>query len=166
MRALTSLILLLPLAACGPKVDPNTPFDIDDDRPGVPATAVAPLPVEAPPGSGSRTMTMDRATLAASLAVGPPAFLRQVEVTADTIGDRFLGWRLVQLLADASPSLRSLDVLPGDVLLDVNGAPVAKPDDLMNLWTSLSGAPQIVFNLTRGGAPFAITVAVTDAPAS
>lgn len=162
MRALTSWVLLLPLAACHPKVDPASPYDVDDERAGVARPTAPPPPAEAPPGAGSRNLTMDRADLAAALAVGPASFLRQVEVTAETMGDRFIGWRLVQLLADASPSLRGLDVLPGDVLVNVNDAPLAKPDDLMNLWTTLSAAPRIVFNLTRGGAPFAIVVEIFD----
>ena len=119
-------------AACGPKVSVAPPsFDEDleprrvsDVPPGDPLLA-AERPV-APPGKGLRTGTIARDRLVAVLDAGPPSFLRQLEVAPKMSGDRFVGWELVQLVDRASP-LYDVDVVPGDVLLSINGQPISRP---------------------------------------
>ena len=164
MRALLCLALL----ACGPKVDPRPSFDEDLGAPqnkAEPAasptsTEAAPRPV-APPGKGLRTGSITRAHLIAVLDSGPGAFLRQLEVTPRMDGNRFVGWQLVQLL-DRSGPLVDVDLVPGDVLLAVNGKPLARPDQLQTLWDSLRTATSVNAELWRGDAKLALTFAVTD----
>lgn len=150
-----SVLLAVALAACGPKVSPQ-PLSYDEDlgRPqptqGAETTAVAERPV-APPGKGLRTGTIARDRLIAVLDQGPAAFLRQLEVTARVNGDRFVGWELVQLLDRASP-LFDVDVIPGDVLLAVNGKPLSRPDQLQTVWDSLRTANEVTAQLWRGDA--------------
>ena len=108
----------------------------------------APRP-EAPPGKGLRTGTITRARLLAVLDGGPGAFLRQLEVTPKLDGDRFIGWQLVQLL-DRSGPLVDVDVIPGDVLLAINGKPLARPDQLQAIWDSLRTANALEADLWRG----------------
>ena len=156
-------------AGCQPKVDPRSPFDIDSDSDGGAArdgttAQLARDQATAPTGSGLRITSLERSVLAHGLALGPPAVLQLVEVSANVDGPRFLGWRLVRLLEPAS-LLRSLDLLPGDVLRSVNGNPLSKPDELMALWTELSAASKIECQLTRGDLPFTIVVDIVDAPA-
>lgn len=160
------------LAACGPKVAPQTAFDEDLPQDRIAITEQAP-PVEeqrpeAPPGKGLRTGTIERAKLLAVLDSGPGAFLRQLEVTARLEGERFVGWQLVQLLDKTGP-LYDVDVLPGDVLLAVNGKTISRPDQLQSVWDSLRTANELRAQLWRGDAKlelaFAIEPKVDAAPA-
>jgi hypothetical protein len=153
------------LAACGPKVSvPPPSFDEDleprrvaDVPPGDPLL-VAERPV-APPGQGLRTGTIARARLVAVLDAGPPAFLRQLEVTPKMSGDRFVGWELVQLIDRQSP-LHDVDVAPGDVLLSVNGQQISRPDQLQLVWDSLRTANALTAQLWRGGGKLELAFAI------
>src|SRR5690606_34765186 len=131
MRASLSLALVTLACACGPKVAPQMSA-FDEELPAEPAeptaTEVVDAPAEpprpeAPPGKGLRTGTIERAKLIAVLDGGPGALLRQLEVTARMDGKRFIGWQLVQLLDRTGP-LVDVDLVPGDVLLAVNGRPL------------------------------------------
>ena len=136
--------LVVSLAACAPKVQPSTTaFDEDLPRESTTATPTEvvsePARPIAPPGKGLRTGTIERAKLVAVLDAGPPMFLRQVEVTAKMNGERFVGWQLVQLVDRKGP-LVDVDVVPGDVLLAINGQPISRPDQLQRVWDSLRTA--------------------------
>jgi hypothetical protein len=156
MRA--GLLVLAPslvLAACAPKVS-TAPRTFDDDL-GIrePEAAGAPAPPTddhrkvAPPGKGLRAGTIARAHLVAVLDAGPGNFLRQVEVAPRLAGDRFVGWQLVQLLDHTGP-LHDVDLAPGDVLLAVNGKPVARPEQLHAMWESLRTANAVAAQMWRG----------------
>jgi S1-C subfamily serine protease len=160
MRALLCLVLL---AACGPKADPQKPTfeeDLDGTRPQ--PTEAAPVVVErpvAPPGKGLRTGTIERARLDAVLDGGPGQFLRQLEVTPRMDGNRFVGWQLVQLIDRTGP-LVDVDVVPGDVLLAVNGQPISRPDQLQAVWDSLRTANELDADLWRGNAKLRLSFAI------
>ena len=162
MRA---VLLVLALAACGPKVSmPPGPLDeelaprrVADVPPGDPIL-VAARP-EAPPGRGLRTGTIARDRLIAVLDAGPPSFLRQLEVTPRMSGDLFIGWELVQLVDRQGP-LAGVDVVPGDVLLSVNGRPLSRPDQLQLLWDSLRTANELTAQLWRGGGKLELAFAI------
>ena len=151
------LLLAAALAACAPAVQPGAHFEEDFD--GKPTTTTATHPAaaappvaertDAPTGKGARTGTIERAHLISILDQGPAMFLRQLEVTARMDGERFVGWELVQLLDQTGP-LTQLDVVPGDVLLAVNGQPISRPDQLFTLWDSLRTANEVVAELWRG----------------
>jgi S1-C subfamily serine protease len=161
MRALLCLVVL---GSCGPTVSTNPPtFDEDLAHPQVqtaePVVAPAAPRAEAPPGKGLRAGTIDRAKLVAVLDGGPGAFLRQLEVTPRMDGDRFVGWQLVQWV-DRSGPIGDVDVVPGDVLLAINGKPISRPDQLQTIWDSLRTADVVVADLWRGGAKFKIEFAI------
>jgi S1-C subfamily serine protease len=155
-------LLCFALAACGPKTDPQKPA-FDDDLAAqpvaaAPAVAVVERPV-APAGKGLRTGTIERARLVAVLDSGPGAFLRQFEVTPHMDGERFVGWQLVQLL-DRNGPLVDVDVVPGDVLLAINGKPLSRPDQLQALWDSLRTANTVDAELWRGNAKLRLSFAI------
>jgi len=150
-------LLALVILACGPRAS-TTPRPVDDDldqrpEPVAAAAPAAPTASEqrpvAPPGKGLRSGTIERAHLVAVLDAGPGNFLRQLEVTPRLTGDRFVGWQLVQLIDRTGP-LGDLDLAPGDVLLAVNGKPVARPEQLQVLWDSLRTANEVTAQLWRG----------------
>jgi len=167
------VLLAAALVACGPKVAPPPPppsFEEDlgprrvaDAPPGDPRRAAEqPVAAErpvAPPGKGLRTGTIARDRLVAVLDAGPPAFLRQLEVAPKLNGQLFVGWELVQLVDPHSP-LHDVDVAPGDVLLSVNGQPIARPDQLQLVWDSLRTANQLTAQLWRGGARLELAFAI------
>jgi hypothetical protein len=169
MRAALALVLV---CACGPKVSPAEPsFDEDlgkAERRELPeqAPAEAARP-EAPAGKGLRTGTIERAKLVAVLDGGPGKFLRQLEVAPRMDGERFVGWQLVQLLDREGP-LVDVDVVPGDVLLAINGKPLSRPDQLQAVWDSLRTANEVRAQLWRGDGKLELAFAIepkVDAPA-
>lgn len=152
-------LLVLVALACGPKVL-NTPRAIDDDlearETAAPVKKAEPgdeQRVVAPPSKGLRTGTIARARLVAVLDAGPAAFLRQLEVAPHMAGDRFVGWQLVQLL-DRSGPLHDVDLVPGDVLLAINGQPLSRPEQLQTVWHSLRTANEVTAQLWRGDTKF------------
>jgi S1-C subfamily serine protease len=103
----------------------------------------------APPGKGLRTGTIARAQLVAVLDAGPGTFLRQLEVAPRMSGDRFVGWQLVQLIDRTGP-LHDVDLVPGDVLLAINGKPLSRPEQLQTVWDSLRTANEVTAQMWRG----------------
>lgn len=164
MRAVSLCVVLVAAAGCGPKANPKDPVVLDEDL-GPRAKAAATAPAieaarpEAPIGKGVRSGTISRAHLVAVLDGGPAAFLRQLEVTPRLTGDRFVGWQLVQLL-DHDSALVGVDVAPGDVLLAVNGKPIARPDQLQAVWDSLRTADELVADLWRGDGKLQLKFAI------
>jgi len=155
------------MVACTPKVAPRTGV-FDEDLGGKtandPAAAPTPVPVEAvrpaaPAGKGLRSGTIARDKLVAVLDAGPGTFLQKVEITPRMSGERFVGWQLVQLLDRTGP-LGDLDVVPGDVLLAINGNPLSKPDQLQTVWDSLRTANQVTAQLWRGTAQFSLEFSI------
>ena len=140
--------------ACGPAVS-NLPRTLDDEAeprkaaPAAPAAPREPPRPAAPAGKGLRTGTIARDRLVAVLDAGPGTFLRQLEVAPRMVGDRFVGWQLVQLIDHAGP-LNDVDVVPGDVLLAINGKPLERPDELQTVWDSLRTANELTAQLSRG----------------
>jgi hypothetical protein len=188
MRA--GLLALTVLLACGPKVstapravdddldrDADRDANRDPDRApgarreaaGVPRPADAAHPADpprpvaaarpAPAAPGVRTGTIARARLVAVIDAGPGTFLRQLEVAPRMAGDRFVGWQLVQLL-DRSGPLHEVDLSPGDVLIAINGKPIARPEQLWALWDSLRTANEVTAQLRRGDQPLELRFTV------
>ena len=161
--------LLALLVACGPKVQTANPSAFDEDVAHQSAPAAAAVPNEltierpvAPPGKGMRSGTIARDHLIAVLDAGPGPFLRNFEVTAKMNGDRFVGWELVQLLAqpNAQNMLYDVDLVPGDVLLAINGKPISRPDQLQTVWESLRTSNQVTAELWRGNTKLTLDFAV------
>jgi S1-C subfamily serine protease len=155
-------LVVLAIAACGPRAA-NTPRTLDEElepraptgtapaaEAGPPEAHAAPRAV-APPGKGLRTGTIARASLVAVLDAGPATFLRQLEVAPRLSGDQFVGWQLVQLVDHAGP-LHDVDLVPGDVLLAINGKPLSRPEQLQTVWDSLRTANEVTAQLWRGEA--------------
>lgn len=160
-------LLLAVVVACAPKVSTLPPSFDEDLGESTPApTTVEPLTNEqrpvAAPGKGLRAGTIPRDRLVAVLDAGPAQFLRQLEVTPRLNGERFVGWQLVQLIDHTGP-LHDVDVVPGDVLLAINGKPLSRPDQLQSIWDSLRTANMVQAQLWRGDAKFTLDFAIEPA---
>ena len=157
-----ALLVCLAAAACGPKVDPHSPFDDDDPRAGHVAIDAGPIdapPPDAPPPE-VRTTAVTRAQLDAVLDAGPADLLASAELSAERQGDQFLGWRLVRFLR-AGRRFAAIDLAPGDVIAEVNGHRLQDPPDLADLWDELRTATAIDARIVRDGQLFTIHADVT-----
>ena len=188
VRAAAAVAALALAAACAERVDPRSPFDEDDPRalredvelarahraaggsePAAAQAATIVTPAEEavaipPAGSGRRAGTIERAALVPVLDAGPAAFLSWFDVEADSRDGRFVGWRLVRV-RPAGRALAELDLVPGDVLVAVNGRPLARPDHLEALWRELYGAGAVVAEIRRAGERFTLRFTIEGEPA-
>ena len=157
------IVVVAAAVACGPKVNPASPFDEDDPRAGAVPIDAGPIvdgPTVAVPGPGVRTTTLARATLVAVLDAGPGELLKGFEVDAERPGGSFAGWRLVRLLPRGK-MFAALDLAPGDLLTGVNGHTLESPPDLAGLWQELRTAAAVDATIVRGAETFTLHADVT-----
>ena len=101
---------------------------------------------------------MTRAVLSRAVDAGPGAFLSTVELRGVRSGGRFGGWEVLSF----DPRYQGAGVEVGDVIVRVNGRSLERPDDLSALWQVLRDAPELVFEVKRGGAPAIVRVPVLE----
>ncbi len=163
---------VLVLIGCAPAIRPDYPLIPDDDDPSaiggeraersrsIRARERTAADVYArksrEPAPPSESGIVRRADLNAVLDAGIGRFLARVEVEAMLVNDRFQGWRIVRFYAEG------IDLLPGDVVVAVNGHRCERPDDLGDLWESLRFSKEIVVELLRGEARRELHFRVVD----
>lgn len=135
MRALARWSVALVLVACGSAPPP---------APTAHAATAPPPPVEV------AESVIHRAALDEVLDAGLGAFLGRVSTAPSLDGNHFVGFRLVELRDTAL--FAGVDLLPGDVILSVNGQSIERPDDAFTAWTSLRVASEITLAVLRDGA--------------
>jgi S1-C subfamily serine protease len=93
-------------------------------------------------------VVLSRKDLVRVLDRGPRDFLSSID--EDALVDKgrfrawiFRGWR-DRRFADA-------DLLPGDLIFRINGKPIEKPDQFMEVWESLRTASELVIDGERDG---------------
>ncbi|MBK9070447.1 MAG: hypothetical protein IPL79_05525 [Myxococcales bacterium] len=164
-QVLAPCAMLLAMAAVGACAARPT-------SPQGPAIDVAParervLPTELGSGRVSlRGGSVPREAVVRVLSAGPALFLRAHDVSPVADGPTLVGWRLMRFFPsrEASP-LSDLDILPGDVLLSVNGTFVERPEHLMAIWQSLYTAPEIRAVLARNLERIELHYQIVDAAA-
>lgn len=160
-RALAVAAALVAAAANGCAAQtppPDRPLIDTDDPTAAPDSArqaEAPPAAEPPaPLARRRAGEVARDQLDRVLRKGPGAFLATVEVRAHLVAGSFAGWEVVR-----SP-FAEVDLLPGDVVLSVNGHTLEHPLDLQALWRELAAADAIRVEVARAGQRFALTFKV------
>jgi hypothetical protein len=142
------------LAACGahaPPADPVTEEVEDPNAARTAATETARNAKSTPTPHGGQIARVD---LNRVLDAGPGAFLARTEVKARVVKGQWTGWQVVR-----SPYAQ-IDLVPGDVVLAVNGRTLEHPVDLERLWRDLRAANTIAVDVDRGGRRFALRFAV------
>jgi type II secretory pathway component PulC len=86
----------------------------------------------------------------ATLSHGMGAFLTRVEVEPALASGRFRGWRIVKLAPD-DPMWRGVDLLPGDIVNQVNGLPIEHPEQALAAFQSLAVAKELRVTFDRNG---------------
>jgi type II secretion system protein C len=135
MRALVAPLAIVMLAACGAAAPPPTST--------TPVAALPPPPVEV------TEPVIQRVALDEVLDAGLGAFLGRVRTEPSMDGNRFVGFRVVALQDQAL--FTNVDLLPGDVILSVNGHSIERPDDAFTAWTGLRVASEITLAVLRDG---------------
>lgn len=115
--------------------------------------AAKPEPV-VPPGSVSRTR------VDSVLKEGPPWLLSRVQIEEVLRHNKFVGWRITQFPSDWDSS----GLRPGDVVTDVNGVTLEKPDDLWDAWVTVVGAKEIKVSYERDGKSAQAIVPIVGEP--
>lgn len=142
------LLVGLFITACGGAATP-------DAREPVAAQAQAPEP---PPPVHSEG-TIARAELDQVLADGIGRFLQQVETEPHLDEGRFVGFRFTQL---RSEFLTGVDLRPGDTLLSVNGLPLERPEEAVQIWNALRVASELTVEVLREGERRQLRFAIAD----
>jgi type II secretory pathway component PulC len=99
-----------------------------------------------PPNYDAGEIPRDK--LLAVLGAGPGRFLQRVRVkkASDDQG-RFAGWRIVELFPGEAGANA---IVPGDIVVRVNGQSVERPEQFKNVWDSLALSSELVVTVRRG----------------
>lgn len=159
MRTLATALLCIGLAACGasastqvstvkkpaPKQAPAAAPPVAAPVAEAPATPAAAGPL--PPNYDAGEIQRDK--LLTVLNAGPGRFLQRVRVkNAKDEQGRFAGWRIIELFPGES-DVHSV-LVPGDIVVRVNGQSVERPEQFKNVWDSLALSSELVVTVRRG----------------
>lgn len=142
-RGWTLVLVPLLVGACAARpsvVGTEAPSPAPGPEPTTPATddVEASLPTPRPPRTVFRS-EIDRALLG-----GPAYLLAQLGPEPFRLSGHVIGWQITRLFPD-DPTLAAVcDLRPGDVVLSINGDPVATPDALTALLERLPGLDALV----------------------
>jgi hypothetical protein len=103
---------------------------------------------------------LDRGQLEVVLREGPPWLLERVPIEEVMENNKFVGWRV----QDLPNEWRSIDLLPGDVVVSVNAMPIETPNDFWTAWTSLSVASELKVAYLRDGEPRELSIPIYGQP--
>lgn len=150
-RPTMPVALALALLALGAGCSSSSSEPAFPDEPGAAKEGDA-MPASAPkeklpPG------TVARGDLDLVLMRGPGWLLSKVMPEEVLRQNKFIGWRLVAFPADWDGS----GLQPGDVVTEVNGTNIERPEDLWAVWTAASEANELKIGYERDGKP-AVTV--------
>ena len=102
-----------------------------------------------------------RIDLLATLEEGIPRFLQHVKVEPWFSDGRFVGWQVVSLFPNDLRFSRS-SVQAGDVVIEVNGRSIERPENLKALWDGLAAANSLNFTVLRAGRIYVIEHQITE----
>lgn len=156
---LLALIAVLGSACAGPEREgPQTALEETKLEP-VQRKASSGARRAAPP-QAEGPLVLPRPMLDRVLKAGPGYFLSQVPLEPVLgAGKRFGGFRIVEIFGN-DPHVLRFGVLPGDVLVAINGLPIVTPGDLLNVFGRLKTADELSVDVLRAGAPRAFRVPI------
>lgn len=149
---LYSLFSVLCSIACAKPAPVENPSPFDEDDPAAqPAEPPPPEPETSAADSGyafddaAVEPLIEQADLIGVLDRGPGVWGAKIGVEAVVDGGAFRGWKITRW------DLGWKGVQTGDVVVDVNGVVLEKPEHLMALWDQLRDAGEIVIRVERDG---------------
>jgi type II secretory pathway component PulC len=133
--------------------------ETDAEDPDADAPQVAALAADRPP------RTIYRAELDRALARGPGWLLGQLDPEPVRNGGRFVGWRIASVFPDAPDVCPpGCDLLPGDVILAVQGDPLQTPHALEAMIARLDALSALEIDRVRDGTREHVVYTLLDAP--
>jgi len=106
-----------------------------------------------------------RETVEHALAQGAGWFIRQVGVRpVITADDTFFGYQLTSLFPQRAAESAPLPVRVGDIVQMINGKPIERPEQFMEIWKSLASASYLSLHIVRERQPLLVTWMIRDAP--
>lgn len=136
--------------------DPATPASM---RAGAPPAPPAPTEVTSSPAPRA----LRREDVKQHVRAGLGHFLQRVSLDDQPAfeGGRFKGFRVKALQGDPA-FWQGVDLRPGDVVTRVNGRPIERPEQALEVFHSLATAPELRVNVERDGKPRDIVLPIED----
>jgi hypothetical protein len=107
---------------------------------------------------------LERAEVNEAIEAGFGRFLQHVFVEPTFVAGKFQGFRIVELKPKAAWD--GVDLRPGDVVLQVNGKPIERPEQAHAVFLGLKNADRVVVSYLRDGKPGELVVPIVDADAA
>lgn len=142
----------LVLAGCGPSY-PESEYP-SQPPPGVTGGDEDLAP--APPGA------LWRRDVNAVLDEGLGRFLQHAELDPEVQAGAFVGFRVLELRPAAW--WQGVDLVPGDIVMQVNGMPIEQPTEAHAAFESLRQAPQLRVSYMRKGEARELVYSILDKP--
>ncbi|NUP04430.1 MAG: serine protease [Polyangiaceae bacterium] len=147
-------LFALGAAACSSPKEPEFP----DEKAAAPKSDADAMPAAAakeklPPGTVART------ELDVALMRGPGWLLSKVQSEEVLRQNKFIGWRLVAFPAEWDGS----GLQPGDIVTDVNGTALERPEDVWTAWMAATEANELKIGYERDGKPAVSVVKIQGA---
>ena len=106
---------------------------------------------DAQPLRQNRIRSLKRAEVIRVVDAGLGHFLQRVTLEPSLHGAAFEGFRIVEL--HPPEWWRGVDLAPGDVVIQINGRPIERPDEAHSVFESLRTAPELRVDYLREGEP-------------
>ncbi len=161
---LSSPLLVRLLAVLGPlmlacattrEAEPIPPVP-DSPTPIANASPAPPVAVEAKPAVCNafiRPGVLRRRSVNETVDAGVGRWLAGgAEVKQKLAKAKFQGWEIVRLYP-GDPCYRQIDLQPGDVVTQVNGKPIERPEQAFAVFNSLRTDSALIVDYLRAGAP-------------
>jgi hypothetical protein len=127
------------------------------------ATSEAAVPAAAPGGCVARVDAdhLRRSAIKRTVDAGLGRWLQTVSVDPLLAHGRFRGWIIRSFNAD-DVCYTGVDVRAGDVVTRVNGRPVERPEEALDVWSNLPSSPELVIDLLRDGQARRVRFGIVD----
>jgi hypothetical protein len=112
----------------------------------------------APPG------TLWRRDVDAALDAGLGRFLQHADLEPEMQAGAFVGFKIVELRPPAW--WQGIDLVPGDIVTQVNGMPIEQPTEAHAAFESLRKSDKLVVKYVRKGEPRELTLTILSKPLS
>ena len=104
---------------------------------------------------------IDRPTLITILDNGLGRFLQGVHTQPEMHKGTFVGFRIVEIYPD-DPIFRHASPKANDIVTQVNGQPIGRPEQALKVWESLRVASELRIDYLRDGKPHEARYTIVD----
>lgn len=119
---------------------------VDGTDPKSDAKPTTAVPAEL--GARQSSGVIHRKDLLPTLAAGLGRFLQGVRTAPAFANGKFKGFRLVSFF-ETDPSMQNVDLVAGDVVTGVNGRPIERPEQALEIWQSLKTSTALTVDYIR-----------------